>query len=257
MSKLINLIGQKFGRLTPVKQMGISKHKKSLWLCKCDCGNEIVVLSNSLRTGGSKSCGCLNKELIFKRNWIHGHNIRNKISKMYLKWREINKRCCDHNSKEYIRGVKVCYRWSNKNPRGFQNFYKDVGESPKGKSLGLINSYQDYSPKNYGLITSKEQARNRIDNAKIKLNGKIVLLIDLAKKYKIPLEVLRGRLRHEWPLKMALMTPVRKRKSLLIKDYDHQLRASLWNLRLKKVNISKDLPYNSKQLRDHLENIKM
>jgi hypothetical protein len=70
--KRIDLTGVRFGRLTAIKRAEdyISSNGKhqSQWLCKCDCGNEnIVVAANSLRRGLTKSCGCLSKETLSKR----------------------------------------------------------------------------------------------------------------------------------------------------------------------------------------------
>lgn len=65
MSKLINLIGQKFGKLTVVDRMEDyiypSGKTSTRWLCECDCGNEIVVIGQNLKKGLTKSCGCLQK----------------------------------------------------------------------------------------------------------------------------------------------------------------------------------------------------
>ena len=63
MGNLIDLTGQRYGRLTVIKYEGTHYSKgfnaHSLWRCKCDCGNEVVVIGNNLRTGNTKSCGCL------------------------------------------------------------------------------------------------------------------------------------------------------------------------------------------------------
>jgi|APSaa5957512622_1039677.scaffolds.fasta_scaffold03105_7 hypothetical protein len=59
MGKLIDLTGQKFGRLTVIKIAGKNKHRKILWACKCDCGNEKVIVGSKLLSGHTKSCGCL------------------------------------------------------------------------------------------------------------------------------------------------------------------------------------------------------
>ena len=70
MSKCIDLIGQKFGNLTVVERaenyISPSKQRKAQWLCKCDCGNLVVVQSQSLIKGLTKSCGCLAKEITSK-----------------------------------------------------------------------------------------------------------------------------------------------------------------------------------------------
>lgn len=60
----INLIGQKFGRLTVISQAESNNKKVRRWWCSCDCGNEISVITGSLTNGNTKSCGCLNKEHI-------------------------------------------------------------------------------------------------------------------------------------------------------------------------------------------------
>lgn len=64
---LKNLTGQRFGRLVVVERaenyVSPKGYTKAQWLCKCDCGNEIVVISNDLVRGKTKSCGCLHDEM--------------------------------------------------------------------------------------------------------------------------------------------------------------------------------------------------
>lgn len=60
------MIGMRFGKLTVISFHGI-KDEKAQFLCKCDCGNEVIVGSNQLKTGYVKSCGCLLKESPFHR----------------------------------------------------------------------------------------------------------------------------------------------------------------------------------------------
>lgn len=62
MPRIKDLKGQRFGRWTVLDYAGTDKRKKSLWLCRCDCGTERVVSAACLRKGESKSCGCLAKE---------------------------------------------------------------------------------------------------------------------------------------------------------------------------------------------------
>ena len=58
--------GQKFGRLTAIKFIKMGKNHHQCWLFRCDCGNEKIIMINSVKTGNTKSCGCLNKENLFK-----------------------------------------------------------------------------------------------------------------------------------------------------------------------------------------------
>ena len=62
MNTIKDLTGQKFNRLIATKLVGQDWNGCALWLCKCDCGKEITVLSNNLRRGNTKSCGCLHRE---------------------------------------------------------------------------------------------------------------------------------------------------------------------------------------------------
>lgn len=69
--KFIDLTGKKFGRLTVIKRVEShiqpSGQRKTRWLCKCDCGNEICVTSNNLNNKTTQSCGCLQNENRYKR----------------------------------------------------------------------------------------------------------------------------------------------------------------------------------------------
>ena len=62
MGKFVDLTGQRFGRLVVIKLLTSKGTKRLKWLCKCDCGNECVVLGHNLVGGHTKSCGCLRKE---------------------------------------------------------------------------------------------------------------------------------------------------------------------------------------------------
>lgn len=66
------LLQQRFGRWVVVSRQGTNKYRQSTWLCRCDCGNERIVPGLALRTGSSRSCGCLNTETRVKRFYTHG-----------------------------------------------------------------------------------------------------------------------------------------------------------------------------------------
>jgi len=59
---LIDITGQKFGRLTVIGFHKRKKHYNYIWECKCDCGNTSYISSGALKSGKTKSCGCLQKE---------------------------------------------------------------------------------------------------------------------------------------------------------------------------------------------------
>ena len=61
MGRFIDVSGQTFNRLSVIRRVE-NKNGKAMWLCKCICGNEVVVSGEALRSGNTKSCGCLNDE---------------------------------------------------------------------------------------------------------------------------------------------------------------------------------------------------
>lgn len=68
MGKIIDEIGHRYGRLLVIEYAGLEKKKKqAMWRCKCDCGNEKIVRGTDLRSGQTKSCGCLQREVASKR----------------------------------------------------------------------------------------------------------------------------------------------------------------------------------------------
>lgn len=86
--KKLNLIGQKFNRWSVISYDGLSKHGKSLWLCRCDCGNQKIVSGNTLKQQTSKSCGCLCKESAMKTH-TRVITINNKL-KTLKEWSNIS-----------------------------------------------------------------------------------------------------------------------------------------------------------------------
>ena len=64
MGKYIDLVGKRFGRLTVIKREENDSRNKAMFLCKCDCGNEKVLVSDNLSSGKSNSCGCLKSEFL-------------------------------------------------------------------------------------------------------------------------------------------------------------------------------------------------
>lgn len=60
--KASNLTGVRFGRWTVVRR--VAGYKRMRWLCRCDCGTERDVMTNTLTSGDSQSCGCLHAEVV-------------------------------------------------------------------------------------------------------------------------------------------------------------------------------------------------
>lgn len=147
--KLVDRTGQVFGKLTVIEQAGRDKLKKVLWRCRCECGNETVVVSGSLVTGNTSSCGCVIPNL------KHGGSGKGS----YNTWRAMIRRCTISTDKDYPRyggkGVSVCAEWLE-----YANFVADMGEPLGDETLDRIDVYGNYSPKNCRWAGVQTQNRN-------------------------------------------------------------------------------------------------
>jgi len=64
MSKQYHILpGQKFNRLTCIGLDHVGKHNRSHFLFRCDCGKEKIILGSLVKSGNTRSCGCLNSEI--------------------------------------------------------------------------------------------------------------------------------------------------------------------------------------------------
>lgn len=152
----LDLTEQRYGRLV-VLARAANRRSVAHWLCQCDCGTVKVVRSNALRSGNTKSCGCLDREKSAARWRTHGK----RSSPAYSVWAGMFQRCYNQNRRSFKhyggRGITVCRRWFD-----FENFLADMGEKPKGLTL---DRYPDndgpYAPENCRWATYKQQAQNK------------------------------------------------------------------------------------------------
>lgn len=166
---MLNLIGQKFGRLIAVKQVQNDKWGNYKWLCICICGKKTIVPGSDLKKNKTKSCGCLHDE---GNNINHGHTRNGKWSQIYRSWVSMIQRCTNPNNDDYHcyggRGITVCERW-----RTFANFLIDMDNPPtKYHSIDRINNNKGYCKSNCRWATPKQQARNKQNNHLETYNGK-------------------------------------------------------------------------------------
>lgn len=171
MSPRKDLVGQRFGRLLVVKEEGRTKRKSVLWGCLCDCGNYTIVISGSLQSGATTSCGCYGREARLVANFSHGMTgtkIRGAYGGMLY-------RCYNETSNMYHnyggRGIEVCDRWLGEG--GFTNFMKDMGDPPSNKhQIDRIDNNGKYEPINCRWVTPKENCRNTRRNVYLTFRGK-------------------------------------------------------------------------------------
>lgn len=204
--KLIDLTGQKFGRLTVIERAP-TKNKRTMWKCVCNCKDKTVCIVNgeSLRSGKTKSCTCLSREKVrirmTQKSLTHGKT----HTRLYNTWHNMKQRCNNPNSKAYIlygaEGKKVCDEWQK-----FEPFYDWAISHGYRKDLTIerIDGTKGYSPENCRWVTQKEQCNNRRSNIKITYNGKTQSAGQWAKEYGLKATLFRQRLKKGWNIERAL-----------------------------------------------------
>jgi hypothetical protein len=147
-AKPVDLTGIRFAMLVAVSDSNIpASNGGRRWLCRCDCGAEVVVAANALKRGAQKSCGCI----------VRTHNMSRTTT--YKSWQMMWQRCTNKGNTNYPRyggkGVSVCDRW-----KSFEFFVADMGERPDATSLDRIDPFGNYEPDNCRWATDYVQKRN-------------------------------------------------------------------------------------------------
>lgn len=164
-----DLTGRRFGRLTVIRRLKPEEVKTEQynWWCKCDCGNEIAASANKLKTGHTRSCGCLKNDFSIG-DATRTHGMRH--TRLYTIYASMKQRCYDPNRENYkyygAKGVKVCDEWLGEH--GFENFYSwamsagyDESKPWTEMSIDRIDPYGNYEPSNCRWTDSKTQALNK------------------------------------------------------------------------------------------------
>lgn len=212
-----NLIGLVFNRLTVIMFWKIGSNRSVHWKCQCICGNFAIVRGDQLKSGHTKSCGCLQKEKVSK----HGKS----KTREYKVWDSMIQRCTNSNDKDYDnyggRGIRVCQGWRS----SFEYFFADMGKRPSNRhSIDRKNNNLNYScgyckecieerwESNCRWATTSEQGRNRRTNVKLTFSGETLISTEWAEKIGLDRGVLRDRIfKHGWSIEKTLTTPLMER----------------------------------------------
>lgn len=150
-----DLVGVRFGRLVVISRAENIK-RNTRWNCRCDCGNEIVAYGCHLKSGRTKSCGCLNSELASDRFKTHGKT----NTRLFCIWQNMHKRCEYQGHKQYKnyggKGIKVCEEWKD-----FVSFFEWSMANGYRDDLTIdrINPSGNYEPSNCQWLTRSENIK--------------------------------------------------------------------------------------------------
>lgn len=208
----IEMIGRTFGRLTVLREDGYTRPKKPAYHCQCECGNTTRVDGSFLRSGKTKSCGCIRREMaadsVRAMNTTHG-----KFgTRIYRIWTGMIQRATNPNSKEFQyyggRGIGIDASWMR-----FENFYADMGDPPSDDhSLDRLDNNGNYCVSNCHWATAIEQQNNRRSNVTIEWKGRTQTIAEWARELQINSSTLWRRLANGWSIDEALSTPVMRRR---------------------------------------------
>lgn len=197
--KFKDLTGIKFNRLTVLKfsHRELRNNKwRYYWLCKCECGNEILIDRDNIKQGKQKSCGCFEKENPSRKT--HGYS----KTRIYRIYNDMKNRCYNKNNKRYncygSRGIIICDEWKN----DFKAFYDWSMAHGYADNLTIdrIDVNGNYEPNNCRWATLKQQANNRRNNHYITYNNETHTISEWAEILKIKKQTLWARLNKGWSI---------------------------------------------------------
>ena len=196
MGKIIELTGLVFNYLTVINRDFNKNNKKIYWNCKCKCGNIISVRGDLLTNNNTKSCGCLQKEMLTK------HGLYN--TQEYNILQSIKEQCysvCNAQYKNYgAIGIKVHDSWLENNTSPV-NFLKDMGHKPTNKHFLIrLNFKGNFEPSNCRWVTKEERDIIRNMNKIITYNNKDYTLSELSELTNIDYDLIINRLSKGWTI---------------------------------------------------------
>ena len=182
-----NLEGQLFNNLKVIKMTEV-KNTNSHWLCECLlCGSLTEVSRPNLKSGNTQDCGCTRSQKISNKLSIHGQS----KSSTWNSWSSMRRRIRLGESHSKIYGnITMDDSWNV-----FKNFFKDMGERPKGMSIDRIDNTKGYFKENCRWATQAEQNRNRSTNVILNFDGKTMCAVDWASHLGIHRDTIRRRIK--------------------------------------------------------------
>jgi hypothetical protein len=101
-----DLTGQRFLRLVVLSRAGLSKNRTATWNCRCDCGNEKIIIGLSLRHGKTRSCGCYSRDRTIEHHTLPpGEARRRAVLATYKRTANLKKHCWELTDAQFNRVI--------------------------------------------------------------------------------------------------------------------------------------------------------
>jgi hypothetical protein len=164
--------------------------KKIIWVCLCDCG-KLFETGDFSSAHGPKSCGCSRgRRPASTYAVLHGESIKGKRTAEYLAWKAIRIRCRPDFPGYGARGITMSPEWT----ASYEAFLSDMGRRPSLKhSIDRIDVNGNYCAENCRWATTTEQARNKRNTRRAKVNGVLLNVPEISQQ----LNISQGTI-HEW-----------------------------------------------------------
>ncbi|MBU3186544.1 hypothetical protein [Clostridium estertheticum] len=183
-----DLSGKYFGRWKVLEETEKQGEHRA-WICECQCSNKTVrsVLGINLKSGKTKSCGCLNKEI----TTTHGKS----GDRLYTIYNGMKARCNNKLNRDYhnygARGIKVYSEWLE----NFMNFYNWAINNGYQENLTIerIDVNGGYNPDNCTWITIQDQQLNKRKTFEIEYKGVAKTLSDWSRELNLGYKTLEYR----------------------------------------------------------------
>ena len=199
---MIDMTGERYGRLTVLRFAGRASNGHSQWLCKCDCGRETTVARSNLRTGKQVSCGCKRREQAGAMNYSHGGS----NTRLYSIWTNMITRTTNPKGTAYNRyggrGITMCPEWRN-SFEAFRDWALANGYTDD-LTIDRVDNDSGYRPDNCRWTTWHEQFNHRTDTRLITYDGETLSISQWAEKLNLPKSMLYQRFAAGWSAERAL-----------------------------------------------------
>ena len=207
MRKIDDLTGKQYGYLTVLEFAG-TKNRNAIWKCRCKCGKETIVDGCKIKSGRTKSCGCLISETTTLRSYKHGGT----HTRLYGIFSAMLNRCKNPNNNNFKdyggRGIKVCQEWDDSSAFPLFREWAMAHGYNDTLSIDRIDNDKGYSPDNCRWVTAKIQSNNKRNNVIITYGGETKTITQWAKETGILRDTLQYRIEAGWPIEAILTKPV-------------------------------------------------